>query len=198
MSSLISYHIVDMLGMNAQANPGLEAALENLADVSLGQTPSIWPLAWGWWIVIVLAIITLAVSFWLFTAHIRKHKFKRQALRAVHRVASNETQALANLHAVLRRAAMHYFGAQNINSLQGESWQQFLQDRAKHAKKIDHESLNQLAQLESSLYTKLPSISVENAKQAVALWIKYCLPPAVSEVPRAAAFPTKNQGVEHV
>lgn len=198
MSSLAIYNIYDMLRINVQANPGLEAALENLADVSLGQKPSIWPLAWGWWVVIVLAFLAIAVIVWFVTAHIRKHKFKRKALRAVQSVSKNETQALANLHAVLRRAVMHYFGPQNISSLQGDSWQQFLQDRAKDAKKIDHESLSQLAELESSLYTKLPSISVDDAKQAVSLWIRHCLPPAASEVASSEAFSTKKQGVEHV
>lgn len=198
MSSLTNFNIYEMLHMNVQANPALEAALENLADVSLGQTPSIWPLAWGWWVVIVLALVTLGVIMWYFSAHIRKHKFKRKALRAVHSVSNNETQALATLHAVLRRTAVHYFGLHNISSLHGESWQQFLQDRAKGVKKIDYEALNQLAELESSLYTKLPSISVDDAKQAVSLWIRHCLPPAASEVASPQAFPAKNQGVEHV
>lgn len=198
MNSLTNNFINNILDLNAQANPGLEAALENLADVSLGQTPSIWPLAWGWWFVIVVAILALAGISWFVAAYIRKHKFQRKALSAVNNISNNQPQALVNLHAVLRRAVMHYFSSQEINSLQGGSWQQFLQDQAKYTKKIDDKSLAQLAQLESSLYTKVPSINVGDAKQAVALWIKHCLPPAASAIPRSKPIHVNNQGVQHV
>lgn len=198
MNSLATDIINNILDVHAQANPDLEAALENLADVSLGQTPSIWPLAWGWWLVIVVAILALASISWFVVAYIRKHKFQRKALKAVNNITNNEPQALVSLHAVLRRAVMHYFGSQEINSLQGGSWQQFLQDQAKYTKKIDDKSLAQLAQLESSLYTKAPSINVDDAKQAVTLWIKHCLPPAASEIPGAKPILVNKQGVQHV
>lgn len=193
MNSLTNDLINNILAINAQANPGLEAALENLADVSLGQTPSIWPLAWGWWLVIVFAILALAGIFWFVAAYIRKHKFKRKALKAITSITNDEPQALASMHAVLRRVAMHYFGSQEINSLQGDSWQQFLQDKAQFTKKIDDKSLAQLAQLESSLYAKEASIDFGDAKQAVTLWIKHCLPPAASE-----PIHMGRQGVQHV
>ncbi len=198
MKSLTGDFINNILDVNAQTNPGLEAALENLADVSLGQTPSIWPLAWGWWLVIVFAILALAGFVWFVTAYIRKHKFQRKALKAINNIKNNEQQALASMHAILRRAVMHYFRSQEINSLQGDSWQQFLHDQAKFTKKIDHRHLAQLAQLESSLYTKEPSINVGDAKQAVTLWIKYCLPPAASELPSSKAIHIDRQGVQHV
>ncbi len=198
MNSLTNDLINNILDVNAQANPGLEAALENLADVSLGQTPSIWPLAWGWWFVIVVAILALAGISWFVAVYIRKHKFQRKALTAVNNITNNEPQALVSLHAVLRRAVMHYFGTQEISSLQGEAWQHFLQNKAKHTKKINEKSLEQLAQLESSLYTKEPSINVDDAKQAVSLWIKHCLPPAASELSTSSPILTDKQGVQHV
>ena len=198
MNSPTNYLISKLLDTNTQANPGLDAALENLADVSLGQTPSIWPLAWGWWVIIVLVILVMVSIVWFVAAYIRKHQFKRRALQAVNNIVNDEPQALANLHAVLRRAAIHYFGSKEINSLQGEAWQRFLQDKAKRTSKIDEKSLAQLAQLESSLYTKEQSIQVDDAKQAVTLWIKHCLPPAASELASAEGVYTDKRGVQHV
>lgn len=198
MNSLTNYLISELVNINAQANPSLDAALENLADVSLGQTPSMWPLAWGWWLVIIFAILALAGISWFIAAYIQKHKFQRKALKVVSSITNNEPQALASLHATLRRAVMHYFGSQEINSLQGESWQQFLQDKAKYAKKVDDKSLAQLALLESSLYTKESSIHVDDAKQAVTLWIKHCLPPNASGMPASKLIHINKQGVQHV
>lgn len=198
MNSITHYLTDNLANVSSQANPSLDAALGNLADVSLGQTPSIWPLAWGWWFVIIFVILALVGISWFVAAYIRKHKFQRKALKAINRITNNEPQALASLHAVLRSAVMHYFGSQQINSLQGESWQQFLQDKAKYTKKINGKSIAQLAELESSLYTKDPTISVDDAKQVVKLWVQHCLPPAKSGILAPKLIHIDKQGVQHV
>jgi hypothetical protein len=187
-----------MTNTNSPVDASLDAALENLADISVGQTPSMWPLAWGWWVLILLLAVILFGIFWITTRYINKHKLKRSALKAVENISDSESQALSKLHAILRSAVMHYFPFENLNSLQGWAWQERLQASAKHYKKVDEQCLTQLSQLEASLYTKQPSISVNDAKSAVYLWIKYCLPPAAAELDSSATVIPGRKGEQHV
>jgi hypothetical protein len=187
-----------MTNTNTPADASLDAALENLADISVGQTPSIWPLAWGWWVLILLIVVIIFGIFWIATRYINKHKLKRSALKAVKNISDSEAQALSKLHAILRSAVMHYFPFENLNSLQGHEWQERLQVSAMHYKKVDEQCLTQLSQLEASLYTKQPSISVDDAKSAVYLWIKHCLPPAAAELQSPETVTPGRKGDQYV
>jgi hypothetical protein len=162
-------------------NAQLDAALANLADISLGKSPDIWPLAWGWWVLIVLAIAVIVGLTWFTRQYIRKHKYKRDALKAISMIDDNTNQGLRKLHVILRRVVIHYMPSEHINSLQGQAWQNFLQTTARGSKKIEQQSFTHLKELEASLYTKEPSITASDAKAAVYLWIKHCLPPASSQ-----------------
>jgi hypothetical protein len=183
---------------NSSVDASLDAALANLADISVGQTPSIWPLAWGWWVLILLVAFVIFGIFWIATRYFNKHKLKRSALKAVENISDSESQALSKLHAILRSAVMHYFPSENLNSLQGSAWQERLQVSAMHYKKVDKQCLLQLTQLEASLYTKKPSIAVDDAKNAVYLWIKHCLPPASAELQSTEPFVPSRKGDKHV
>jgi hypothetical protein len=198
MSSFMGSFIKRMASTNNPADASLDAALQSLADISLGQTPSIWPLAWGWWILILLVIFAIVGIYWIVARYISKHKVKRRALKAVLNMSNNEPHALSALHAVLRSSLMHYFPSESINSLQGPAWHELLQLKAKPHKKVDQQCLAQLTQLEASLYTKVPSINVDDAKQAVYLWIKHCLPPSTTELIKSETLDTDNKGVLHV
>ena len=177
----------------APSNEQLDAALANLADISLGATPSIWPLAWGWWVLAALVLALVTGLVWFIVKYIRKHRYKRHALKAITAMQDDEantSENLAKLHAILRSAIIHYFPNETINGLQGAAWQHFLQGQAHDAGKADQRYLSDLVQLEASLYTKGPSITMTDAKQAVSSWIGNCLPPSPSS--------TQKKGVQHV
>jgi hypothetical protein len=187
-----------MANTNSPVDASLDAALANLADISVGQTPSIWPLAWAWWVLILLVVLVIVGIFWIAARHINKHKFKRSALKAIENISGSESQALPKLHAILRSALIHYFPSENLSSLQGPVWQERLKFTAKHYKKVDEQCLSQLTQLEASLYTKKPSITVDDAKSAVYLWIKCCLPPAAAELQNPETVVPSSKGNQHV
>lgn len=186
-------------------NPSLDNALENLADITLGESPSIWPLAWGWWVLIALtlAIVTTLVIFII--RYRKKRKIKRKALAAIGLIKEDEPQALRELHAILRSAALHYYPRHNISNLHGDTWQQFLVSQANGKKRITKDVTEGLINLESSLYTKSSSISITEAKQSVSVWIYHCLPPSnsdslLNDVNNTKYFSQKEQrqGVKHV
>ncbi|MFB0911896.1 MAG: DUF4381 domain-containing protein [Glaciecola sp.] len=196
--SLAALVMNTMTNTKNPADASLDAALANLADISVGETPSMWPLAWGWWLLILLVVVIIFGISWIAIRFINKHKLKRSALKAAKNISDSESQALSKLHAILRSAVMHYFPSENINSLQGLAWQKWLQDSAKHYKKVDEQCLTQLRQLEASLYTQQPSISVYDAKSAVYLWMNYCLPPATTELQSLATVVPGGKGDQHV
>jgi hypothetical protein len=198
MNSITSFLMNILANTNSPAEASLDAALANLADISVGQTPSIWPLAWGWWVLILLVAFVIFGIFWIATRYFNKHKLKRSALKAVENISDSESQALSKLHAILRSAIIHYFPSENLNSLQGSAWQELLQVRSKHSKKVDEQCLIQLTQLEASLYTKKPSITVGDAKSAVYLWIKHCLPPAAAALQNSETLLPSGKGDQHV
>jgi len=199
LTNFFSHWCIDtMANTGGPANASLDAALENLADISVGHTPSIWPLAWGWWVLILLLLSAIVGIFWIVSRYISKHKFKRRALKAIEKISGNEPQALSTLHAILRSAIIHYFPFDNLTSLQGPVWQELLQVKAKAHKKVDQQCLTHLTQLEASLYTRAPSVTVDDAKNAVYLWITYCLPPSGSALPNAEIVALSNKGDQHV
>ena len=193
----------------SNANTSLDAALEGLADVTLGSSPSIWPLAWGWWVLIIPTIVLIAALVIFVVKYRNKRRIKSKALAAVIQINESDPQALRKLHSILRAAVMHYFPAKNVSKLHGSAWQEFLVSKAKGQKRITKQITAELMALESSLYTKNPSISLADAKQSVTGWIQCCLPPSkVSDNAAADAAAdndtsiykndSKNQGVQHV
>lgn len=162
-------------------NPSLDKALENLADITLGESPSIWPLAWGWWALIIFMLAAITTLVILIINCRKKREIKRKALVAIEQINESEPQALRKLHAILRSAAVHYYPKHNISKLHGEAWQHFLVSQASGQKRITNDVTEGLINLESSLYTKSTSISMSEAKQSVRVWIQCCLPPSNSD-----------------
>ncbi|MFT5541349.1 MAG: hypothetical protein ACI97K_001923 [Glaciecola sp.] len=189
------------------ANTSLDAALEGLADVTLGSSPSIWPLAWGWWVLIILTIVLIAALVIFVVKYRNKRRIKSRALAAIVQINESEPQALRKLHSILRAAVMHYYPAKNVCKLHGSAWQEFLVSKAKGQKRITQQITAELMALESSLYTKNSSISIADAKQSVTVWVQCCLPPSKVSGNAATAADndtsiykndSKSQGVQHV
>jgi hypothetical protein len=179
----------------SSTNPSLDSALADLADITLGQSPSIWPLAWGWWAIIIATIVLIAVITLLTVTYRSKRKIKRKALIAINKISENELHALRKLHAVLRAAVMHYYPEEDVSKLHGEAWQGFLISQGNRQKRVTNDITTNLKALESSLYTKTAAISVTDAKQSVATWLQCCLP---SSNARLIKKDSEKQGEQHV
>jgi hypothetical protein len=177
-------------------NEQLDAALANLADISVGQTPSIWPLAWGWWVLLAFTLLLLVGLVWLTLKHFKKRIIKRSALKSISNINHSDPQRLQKLHAILRSAVIHYFPNEDISGLHGNDWQNFLQNSVVKPTKLDKHYMSQLKELEASLYSKTPSINIIDAKETASWWIKHNLPPA-----KKASEPSQQDtalGVQHV
>lgn len=106
----------------------MEQALP-LRDIHLPDPISWWPLAWGWWLLIILALCFIAViATWL----MRQKKVKKvakpvlfmQSLNALKKETQAQTFA-TQLSALLKHSAVYYYG-QQAAGLSGEKWLAFL------------------------------------------------------------------------
>ncbi len=113
--------------MQQQADP-----LARLRDIHQPGMIETWPPAPGWWILAGLALVALiALVTWLFL-HWRRNRYRREALKELaalegHWQANGDDAAyLQALQKLLKRVALTAFPREQVASLTGEAWLQFL------------------------------------------------------------------------
>ncbi|MCP4394048.1 MAG: DUF4381 domain-containing protein [Alphaproteobacteria bacterium] len=120
-------------------------ALKELKDIHMPITDvSIWPLAPGWWIVIT--VLSLAAYFSIRYYIKVTESMKRRAEDELAKIKAkfeqnNDFKELAiNISALLKRVAIVKFGYNEVASLHGREWLEFLQNNSNpnDAKKFDN------------------------------------------------------------
>lgn len=97
--------------------------LPDLRDIHLPtEGISIWPLAYGWW-VILLSTISIFLLLWLFLLLHRKSK-KRYALKLISSLCENNCDSITKMSEVLRRICIYKYPS--AASLFGQQWIDFL------------------------------------------------------------------------
>lgn len=107
----------------------------NLRDIHLPEPISWWPIAPGWWLIIVSVILIAIVSY---LVKVIKQKRKRQQqlpndikvelekIKQQFQKTHNKVQLAKALSILLRRASISYFPEKNIAGLTGENWLAYL------------------------------------------------------------------------
>lgn len=145
-----------------------------LADIHTPGAISAWPPAYGWWILlaIVIVIIIALIHQW------RKRKAERLAqklaLIELDNINLNDFGAGQQINAILKRAAMHYFERENIASLNGAKWQNFLVNSLKrqHKSAVDFDD----SWVSFAYKDKIEAKQVIEFHQFAKLWIRKALP----------------------
>ena len=108
--------------------------LEQLKDIHLPDAVSWWPLALGWWVLLFLVLVIIALGVYLY---IRSQRQTRQEIiieQALQHFDRLQTQALnaktliMELSALLRRTAISLYGREKIANLTGKNWLLFLNE----------------------------------------------------------------------
>ena len=129
-------------------NPQQQDPLAQLRDIHLAGEPSWWPLAPGWWIVIVLSLLALYFSWkWYVKAKTRRlpAKITLQKLESVFhqwQADNDDRQYLTQANTTIKQFCMHLFGRQQIASLHSDNWLDFLQQQSSST--LSHETLSTL------------------------------------------------------
>ncbi|QWU99484.1 DUF4381 domain-containing protein [Francisella salimarina] len=111
--------------------------LAQLKDIYLpARVSQWWPLAYGWWL--LLSLIVLAFIIFLIILHFRKKRnsYKDSIVNDFRRTIEETQQnkpkeALQNISVYLKRVALQKFPNQEIKTLHGEQWLEFLDSKMK-------------------------------------------------------------------
>lgn len=116
-------------------------ALSQLADIHLPQQPGYWPLAPGWWVLILLLLALAGYGAWrglqrwrlqrrYKSAFNELEKCKTRLHSATQGAEPDMTQRLSyvnDVNSVLRRVALQHFSQQAVAGLSGKNWVAFMQ-----------------------------------------------------------------------
>ncbi|MGO4504008.1 MULTISPECIES: DUF4381 family protein [unclassified Dyella] len=140
-----------------------------LRDIHLPPPPSWWPLAPGWWGLMVLGLLAVGVSIWWWRRQRRRAGDERRVLAEVDQVLSScreQPQALASgLHQLLRRGALRIDPA--AAQQRGDAWRQTLARMP-----VDAIALEQLHGLEAAMYRPTTSLDPDAAAGATRRWLQ--------------------------
>ncbi|AJI57077.1 hypothetical protein LA02_238 [Francisella philomiragia] len=111
--------------------------LAQLKDIYLpARVSQWWPLAYGWWLLLGLIVLTFII--FLIILHFRKKRNSyKDSIVNDFRKTIEETQqnkpkeALQNISVYLKRVALQKFPNQEIKTLHGEQWLEFLDSKMK-------------------------------------------------------------------
>lgn len=113
--------------------------LPELRDIHMYDGVSVWPLGYGWWVIIV-GIILLFAAIKL-AIYLRRKSKKLYALYLIKNIAdSNIINATAQISEILRRICIYKYP--QAVALSGGEWQNFLQQHCK--KELDNKLFNLL------------------------------------------------------
>jgi Tfp pilus assembly protein PilO len=111
--------------------------LAQLKDIHLPDPISWWPLAPGWYVVIALVfLLALYLGYQVYKRH-RDALAKKKALALLetyqqhYEKEHNVPATSAHISELLRRVALVYFPREEVASLHGEAWLQFLNQTGK-------------------------------------------------------------------
>ncbi len=141
-----------------------EALLEQLAPLREPPAISWWPLAPGWWILLGLGVIGIALVARLYWRRRSHRQYRRVALAELQLLRENQ-RAVDALNRLLKAAALRAYPNQPVAALHGQSWLEFL------CRTCPNMSMAQLQDLEAPYQAHPPSIN-DSLFDAAERWLK--------------------------
>ena len=99
-----------------------------MRDIHLPAPVSWWPLAPGWWGLLILSVLMIGLAIWAWRSR-RRATVKKLALLELARIVESGGDArlrLQELTILVRRAAMSAYPRDQVAGLTGEAWLEFL------------------------------------------------------------------------
>lgn len=154
-----------MTAPNPSQNP-----LDELKDIHLPADISWWPLAPGWWMLLILGIALVAGSYAFYHFVIQKRAYRKAALKELENLDATTfgpDAYIESVAAIIRRTAIHTEKMQTktttVAQLQGKQWQEYLQQAM---------PTEQAQIIAVSRYQPVKALDASALQQAAAQWIK--------------------------
>lgn len=146
--------------------------LSQLHDIQTPEEISWWPLAWGWYAVILLALLVVGLTIYAAVKYWQKRRFKRIALKQLKNLDINASPraALQQVNDILKRVVMTYATRDEVASLSGQRWANWLQKHSKKGPEIDPTLLSLIYQPDCN------AEQVADFRYQVSQWLSNNLP----------------------
>lgn len=158
--------------------------LDQLKDVHLPDPVSWWPLALGWWIVIVISLVAIiGLISWYVMQH-KRSAAKRAALRELSSISPHDTHWQAQVNELVKRVALCYFPQNQIAGLHSEQWTDFLACHLPNDKQAQFRRA--FGQMQHALYQVQNNDDNVVVIEQVRYWMKTALPPSKKSIEERA------------
>jgi hypothetical protein len=148
------------------------SVVQQLHDIHVPPPVSIWPLAIGWWVLILgmfflMGLLFVSKNYWL------KFRIKKTLLQACQNIQQqydrdkNGAHALNALSILLKKSALQYYPRDQVEGLHGEAWLNFL---SQTSKKIDMQKAQAL--FNEMVYQQQIQEDISYGFEMVKEWIK--------------------------
>lgn len=134
--------------------------LNELSPIALPHEPGLWPLAIGWWLLLVALISLLALI-------INRVKKQRHfwAVRRKNLIVAKSLTDHHQLNRLLKQVALHYYPRHQIARLSGESWSEFLKLG------LAHEHHQRCDLICGALYQKPAAVAHQDYQKIAIAWL---------------------------
>jgi hypothetical protein len=145
-----------------------------LHDIHVPEQVSNFPIAPGWWILLVLIIISTLWSYQKYRKNSRLNANKKQALTVL---VNNPSLSAKECIALLKWTAMQYFNRQKLAKLYGDNFQTFLTEQLPEKYQEGFTEMSQAGFKGQYQSHNGSSEEIDNqCYQATKLWLTYALP----------------------
>ncbi len=146
-----------------------------IEDIITPESVDFWPLAIGWWLLLILSFIVMVGLFLIYKKHKKKWGYRKQALYLLEQTfkkwkakkSSNE-DTCHELLTLLKRTAITAYPDQSISSLHGEAWLDLLNSQTP-SPLFDKAMRNVIR---TQQYQKKVNVDINTLKNICEQWIK--------------------------
>ena len=150
----------------------------DLSPAIAPDAPTWWPLAWGWWAVIVIAITLIALVFFIVKRRKNNQLPKQEALSYFSNRQSSNRLSPSEAQRILRQAALSYFPREKVAGLSGDDWLAFLDAQlAKPLFSVKQSQWQQALYQDASLMTDEQKKVQQQLVNDCETWLRKALPP---------------------
>lgn len=127
--------------------------LDQLKGLQLPEPIKDWPIALGWWLLLVITLLSVYSLYQLIRAYYKKNAYRKVALKQLQNIfkdyaANPDTrQMLSAVNSLLKRVAIQQYPQHQCAPLHGDKWQAFLALAVTQYKNIDSDAFGLFAML---------------------------------------------------
>lgn len=173
--------------------------LDQLADIHLPESVSVWPLASVWWI-LLFALVAVIAALLAMRLHKKRNAYRGVAAHLLDEAWANVDTAnpaifLQKTNRLLRETAFTAYGNDFCTTLTGDDWLCWLDSTVNKAPSSFRHDLGNA--LSDALYQPAPQVDVEKVYSLSRFWLLHHHRKGVSSTQRMHAL-TPNKESTHV